>query len=203
MNYLYRMTHIDNIPHILQYGITHKSSPYSNPNYKAIGDNCIINKRESGTCKTVDGILFVPGDYIPFYFYARMPMLYNIQHGYHVKKVSPEDIVYLIVDFSSIIKDPKRVYFFSDGHAISNLTSFYSSHDIGRIDDILDKDAIKNDNWGEDFIIKERKQAEFLVKGDIPFSFVYSLCCYNESTRQRLLSMGVKCKTIVAPNAYY
>ncbi len=71
------MTHIDNIPHILQYGITHKSSPNANPNYKPIGDVSIINKRESEPRMTVDGVEFVPGDYIPFYFYARMPMLYK------------------------------------------------------------------------------------------------------------------------------
>ena len=203
MNYIYRMTHIDNMPHILQYGITHKSSPNSNPNYKAIGDVSIINRRAFETRTTVDRIQFVPGDYIPFYFYARMPMLYNIQHGFHVEKVRPEDIVYLIVPISSIISDSKKEYFFSDGHAISTRTNFYSSQDIDRIDDILDVEAIKNNNWGDDYLIKERKQAEFLVKGDISFSFVNSICCYNEAAKQRLLTMGVKCKIIVAQSAYY
>ena len=33
MNYLYRMTHIDNISHILEHGITHQSSINCNPNY--------------------------------------------------------------------------------------------------------------------------------------------------------------------------
>ena len=197
------MTHIDNMPHILQYGITHKSSPNSNPNYKAIGDVSIINRRAFETRTTVDCIQFVPGDYIPFYFYARMPMLYNIQHGFHVEKVRPEDIVYLIVPLSSIISDSKKEYFFSDGHAISTRTNFYSSQDIDRIDDILDVEAIKNNNWGDDYLIKERKQAEFLVKGDISFSFVNSICCYNEAAKQRLLTMGVKCKIIVAQSAYY
>jgi hypothetical protein len=41
--YLYRMTHIENIPHILQYGITHSSSRNSNPNFKPIGDVSLIN----------------------------------------------------------------------------------------------------------------------------------------------------------------
>lgn len=203
MNYIYRMTHIDNIPHILQYGITHKSSPNSNPNYKVIGDTSIISKRASETRMTVDGVKFISGDYIPFYFYVRMPMLYNIQHGYHVEKVSPEDIVYMIVPIASIMSDPERVFFFSDGHAISNLTSFYSSKYIDRIDVILDKDAIRNDMWGDDYVIKERKQAEFLVKGDIPFSAVTMICCYNEATQQKLFSMGVNCDVKIVKNAYY
>lgn len=197
------MTHIDNIPHILQYGITHKLSPNSNPNYKAIGNTSIISKRSSETRMTVDGVKFISGDYIPFYFYVRMPMLYNIQHGYRVEKVSPEDIVYMIIPIASIISDPERVFFFSDGHAISNLTSFYSSKYIDRIDVFLDKDAIRNDMWGDDYVIKERKQAEFLVKGDIPFSAVTMICCYNEATQQKLFSMGVNCDVKIVKNAYY
>ncbi len=197
------MTHIDNIPHILQYGITHKSSPNSNPNYKAIGDNSIISKRASETRITKDGVEFVPGDYIPFYFYARMPMLYNIQHGYRVEKVIPENIIYMIVPIAMIISNPDRVYYFSDGHAISNMTSFYGRNDIDRIDDILDKDAIRSDRWGDDYVIKERKQAEFLVKGDVPFSAVTMICCYNETAKQKLLSMGANCDVKVVPSAYY
>ncbi|SEA26408.1 protein of unknown function [Arachidicoccus rhizosphaerae] len=33
---LYRITHIDNIPHVLRYGITHKNSPNASPNFVAI-----------------------------------------------------------------------------------------------------------------------------------------------------------------------
>lgn len=35
--YLYRMTHIENIPHILKYGITHPESKFTNKNYIGIG----------------------------------------------------------------------------------------------------------------------------------------------------------------------
>ncbi|MFN0187492.1 MAG: DarT ssDNA thymidine ADP-ribosyltransferase family protein [Bacteroidia bacterium] len=37
--YLYRITHIENIPHILQHGITHLSSPNTNPNFVPIGES--------------------------------------------------------------------------------------------------------------------------------------------------------------------
>ena len=75
MNYIYRMTHIDNIPHILKYGITHRLSDNANANYKSIGDPTIIQKRSLKVVRTVEGEEFTPGDYIPFYFYVRMPML--------------------------------------------------------------------------------------------------------------------------------
>ena len=39
---IYRITHIDNIPHILKNGITHKDSLKKNLNYKNIGDISLI-----------------------------------------------------------------------------------------------------------------------------------------------------------------
>jgi hypothetical protein len=35
------MTHIENVPHILQFGITHKNSPNANLDYVAIGDDLL------------------------------------------------------------------------------------------------------------------------------------------------------------------
>jgi hypothetical protein len=42
---IYRMTHIENIPHILQYGITRKDSPNANANFISIGDVSLISTR--------------------------------------------------------------------------------------------------------------------------------------------------------------
>ena len=42
---VYRMTHIDNLPHILKHGVTHKNSHKANPNFIAIGDKSLIDTR--------------------------------------------------------------------------------------------------------------------------------------------------------------
>lgn len=39
---IYRMTQIDNIPHILAKGITHPSGTSANPDYVSIGDTSLI-----------------------------------------------------------------------------------------------------------------------------------------------------------------
>ena len=49
------MTHIDNVPHILRYGITHRLSLNANQNYIPIGDSSIINKRNNKVNQTIDG----------------------------------------------------------------------------------------------------------------------------------------------------
>ena len=71
---IFRMTHIANMLHILEHGITHSSSPHANPDYRPIGDGSLIGSRAAFPVtgnKTL-------GDYIPFYFWGRMPMLYVI-----------------------------------------------------------------------------------------------------------------------------
>lgn len=79
---VYRMTHIDNIDHILQYGITHKNSPNHNPDYIAIGDISLIETRntrqiivDNGDFLDFEATKISLGDLIPFYFGVKMPML--------------------------------------------------------------------------------------------------------------------------------
>jgi hypothetical protein len=75
---IYRMTHIENIPHILQYGITHRNSPNANPDYVTVGDKSLIDKRNTKQVSIENDGTIVLGDFIPFYFGVRMPMLYVI-----------------------------------------------------------------------------------------------------------------------------
>jgi len=42
---IYRITHIENIRHILEYGITHKDSCNKDTDYKNIGDIVLIDNR--------------------------------------------------------------------------------------------------------------------------------------------------------------
>src|SRR5664279_2528769 len=85
---VYRMTHIDYIPHILHHGITHKRSAHSNPDFITIGDVSLIDTRSGKVVIVDNGDLLdfgapsiTLGDFIPFYFGIKMPMLYVIQHG--------------------------------------------------------------------------------------------------------------------------
>ena len=203
MNYIYRMTHIDNIPHILKHGITHRESADADPSYIPIGDTSIIDKRRNLIRETVAGEKISLGDFIPFYFYARMPMLYNIQHGYKVERVDAENIVYLIVAIKAITNDSNRKFYFSDGHTVSRQTKFYGKDRLGDIDRLADIEWVKSNDWGNDYVVKERKQAEFLIMGDIPTSAIATICCYSSNARQRLVDMGVSCDIIVRPKAYY
>lgn len=200
--YLYRMTHIENVLHILEHGVTHLSSANANKSYKAIGDDSIISTRNNIEIPNGKKL----GDYIPFYFGARMPMLYVIQNGYKGVKTTPaKEIVYCISSVQKII-DHKLPFIFTDGHAVNGLTDFYEQKDLSNINSILDVIAIKDPSWvkPDDLDYKRRKEAEFLVETDIPTTAIVGWVGYNEEAKKRLLEMGIPQEMIyIKPDAYF
>jgi hypothetical protein len=211
---IYRMTHIENIPHILQYGITHKNSPNSNSNFINIGDISLIDTRSNKIINVDNGDVFninatsiVLGEYIPFYFGVKMPMLYVMQNGGNfVEKATPaENIIYLACPISKIIQSDS-IFYFTDGHATDNLTTFYDRSKIEELPTIIDWNAIRASYWGgnENLNTKRKKQAEFLVSKDLPFEYLYGYGCYNESAENKLINMGVdKLKIKLTQKSYY
>jgi hypothetical protein len=211
---VYRMIHIDNIPHVLRYGITHKNSPNKNPEFITIGDVSLIDTRSSkqvsvdnGNFSSYGTPLITLGDFIPFYFGVKMPMLYVIQHGGNfVERATPaNDIVYLVCSLSLIVKLNKD-YFFSDGHATDSLTTFYDKSKINDLPSIINWTAVKASYWSgqENLNTKRKKQAEFLVSYDLPANFIVGFGCYNEAAKNKLVGMGIPVEKIkVIPNAYY
>ncbi|WP_205748298.1 type II toxin-antitoxin system toxin DNA ADP-ribosyl transferase DarT [Dyadobacter bucti] len=211
---IYRMLHVDNIPHILQYGITHKNSPQANPNFVTIGDLSLIDTRNKKMVRVDNGdldALNVPsitlGDFIPFYFGVRMPMLYVMQHGGNFVRQAtpPENIIYLACSVQRIVNS-KINYFFSDGHGTDGYTAFYDRSKIQELPSLIDWSAVKSSYWGgqENLIVKRKKQAEFLVASDLPADFIIGYGCYSEAVKTKLKGLGIEdvmIKTI--PQAYY
>lgn len=209
---LYRLTHIENIPHILQNGITHKNSKNANLDYKNIGDISLIKTREQKQVDVTNGkdtIIkrITLGDFVPFYFGVKMPMLFVIQNGGNfTTKTLPSDIIYIVCLLDEIIQLNNIEYYFTDGHAIDNLTTLYDSDSIQQINYILDFQAINAQFWGgeENLDTKRKKQAEFLIKGDLPVSVIDHFICYDFEAMQKMINFGIRKELIFQDkNAYY
>lgn len=200
---LYRITHLQNIPHILQHGITHINSASRNKQYVAIGDGSLISARTFFQLPNGTWL----GDYIPFYFGTRMPMLYVIQKGFNsVNVISAKDIVYCVTTIERILKTGLD-FIFSDGHAIDRLSSFYNPDDVNNIENIIDKKAINSKYWNSetDLDLKRRKEAEFLLAGDLPPEAIAGFAvAANETaeTIQQMPGIGDK-KIIIRPDFYF
>lgn len=201
LKYAFRITHIENIPHIVRYGIVRANSPLRNPDFVSIGDGQIIRIREEVTAQG-----YKLSEYIPFYFGPRSPMLYVIQHGYNaVQKIAPEKIVYCIIKLEDLLNSDIDCAF-TDGHAINNLTQYYGKDMLPYIDSIIKYDDVYSVYWnsGADRDLKRRKEAELLVKNDLPVHFVRGYAVYNEETKQSLMDMGIShTQIVVRPNFYF
>jgi hypothetical protein len=199
--YLFRMTHIENIPHILQNGITHSSSINANPNFVPIGDNSLISSRNSFVLKNGKRL----GEYVPFYFGVRTPMLYVVQNGFNMVAPTPaENIVYCVSSVQKII-DLKLDFVFTDGHAVDSFTSQYTADDIQNIETILDKNAISAKYWKDenDLDRKRRKEAEFLVLGNIANDAILGYLTYNENAKNRVVNFGAEIKNVHIKSDFY
>ena len=78
--FCYRITHIDNLPFLLQNGIVNKHHHGASSDYIEIGNPEIIDVRSTSAVK-IDNYGMI-GDYVPFYFTPKSIMLYNIVTGY-------------------------------------------------------------------------------------------------------------------------
>lgn len=201
IKYAFRITHINNISHIAKCGIVKANSPLHDKNFVNIGDSQVIKLRKS---KVVKG--YHIGDYIPFYFGPRSPMLYVIQHGYNgVQRVEPEEIVYCVIKLDDLITDGIECIF-TDGHALNILTSFYTKDKLVNIDSIVNYDDVYSSQWNpeKDRDLKRRKEAELLIKDDLPAKYIKGYVVYNEKAKQTLIGKGIIGNLIaMMPNYYF
>lgn len=200
--HLFRMTHIENIPHILQYGITHSDSPNANQIYVPIGDNSIISTRNNFLLNNGNRL----GEYIPFYFGVRTPMLYVIQKGFNlVIPIPVENIVYCVSSVQKIMEQ-NADFVFTNGHAVDGFSAQYTVSDINKMNEIIDWNAVKAKYWKDenDLDRKRRKEAEFLVLGDIDKKALLGYVVFNESAKKKMIDFGLEENQIhINPNYYF
>ena len=203
------MVHIDNVPHILANGITQRNSVSANPNYMPIGDGDIIQTRNARHIYYhSNGVEYAGhiciGDYIPFYFGYRTPMLYVIQNGYNGVPVQPaENIIYVVCSVQNII-DNNLPFYFTDGHAIDAISNCFDQTYVGGLTDLVDLPATRIHDWTLERDAKRKMEAEFLVGSDIPTACIVGVVCYNQNSQNILVNYGIPQEQIVvAPNRYF
>jgi hypothetical protein len=203
--WLYRMTHVDNLAHILQHGLVVAGHPEADPQYRIIGDHGLIRYRKELTAPDPPGGKF--SDYIPFYLGLRSPMLYQIATGHaHIEKIPQSDIIYIVTSHD-IISEKGLDWFFSDGHARYIITRFYT---IEAGFDDLDWEAISANKWNnteEDPDRQRKKQAEYLVRNAVPLNCIEYFLTFDLNCKQKVESLqiqyGADIPVKVSEKAYY
>lgn len=200
---LYRITHYQNLPDIVQRGMfcaNHAEAPQA----VVIGNPDLISGRGSRLVPVVPG--GVLNDYVPFYLGPHSPMLYGIKTGYHAQQRPQREIVYVCSELSKV-QALALPYTFTDGHAYMQLSRFYNdSADLSR----LDWDVIPAKKWNrtqDDNDRQRRKQAEFLLHHYVPVAAIISVVVYDQEmadwVQPLLAGAGVNFGVHVLPQWYY
>lgn len=113
--------------------------------------------------------------------------------------------MYCITSVQKIIESNLE-YLFTDGHAVDSFSTQYGVRDIENIDAVLYIKSIQAKYWKDesDLDLKRRKEAEFLVLGDIPNTAVLGYLVYNETAKQSFVILELRRgKFILAHNLIF
>jgi hypothetical protein len=127
------------------------------------------------------------GDYVPFYFAPRSPMLYRIQQG-GVAGVDgrPAGLVYFKTT-TERLDGAGIAWVFTDGNAAAAVTQFYASADL--LDQKVDWAVMRATYWNnteEDGDRVRRRGAECLAFGAVPLDVIEELGVYNFAAEHRV-----------------
>ncbi|HKO56749.1 MAG TPA: DUF4433 domain-containing protein [Thermoanaerobaculia bacterium] len=183
---IFRITHRANLPFILEHGLFCRRAHVEDPNFVAIGNPELIEKRRDRTVDVSPGGTL--DDYVPFYFTPCSPMLLNIKTGY-VKQRSNEEIVVLVSSLPKLEANGIR-YVFTDRHAYLKTARFFNDRaDLGDAVDfplLQSRDFSRDPEHPEKF---ERYQAEALAHHHVPVTALAGVGCYTASVRDEIKSI--------------
>ena len=203
---LFRITHVANIPWLLANGLHAPNGAMADPNFVAIGNPDLIDKR------THKRVPVPPGgtlpDYIPFYLTPKSIMLLNIKTGWNGIKQRPNGDIAILVSSCAEMAKSGVAMLYTDRHAYTATASWSDKaadlatmidwkilreHDFARSDDYPDK--------------KERYQAEALAHRHVPPGALLGIGCVDDPIKRAIETYvgvaGLKIRVVVRPGWYF
>jgi hypothetical protein len=181
---IFRITHRDNLPWILDNGLHAKSSQVLDPNFRRIGDLDLIDKRSRRP------VPFGPGgtlsDYVPFYFTPRSMMAYNIHTGHRGIEYVPNDDLVIFVSSLFRVTEFGLPFVFTDQHAYRATSQYFA--DLNHLNAInwaiLQNSDFKHDP--DDPGKTDRYQAEALIWKHLPIDALLGICSNSSGGQQQI-----------------
>jgi hypothetical protein len=199
---LYHITSVDNLSAILASGGLRSDATLA----AAAGVPSVIGyshiKHRRLTQYTVDCCSgrFV-GEFVPFYFCPRSPMLYTINRGNTGKPPGCQTEILHLVTTLTNARSRGREWAIADGNAGAGHTTFSSDIDSLKT---LDWTAIRATQWRNQ---THQKSAEFLVADFFDWSAIVAIGCHNAATKQKvdaiLATQSHRPQVTVQPTWYY
>jgi hypothetical protein len=186
---IYHITHMDNLPEILRAGVL-----WSDAKRIELGLACSVVGMSSIKARRLHELPMKchpgtrVGEYVPFYFCPRSIMLYILHMGNHPEltyRGGQGPIVHLVADLRATVAwadVQRRRWAFSTSNAGAYYVDFYA--DLGGLDKI-DWPAVAASDF-RDPLVKEGKQAEFLVLESFPWQLVEEIGVLDPAIETRV-----------------
>ena len=197
---IYHITDVENLPGILAEGGLSADAVMVEKNPTVIGYAHIKERRMKQIRVPCCGGRFV-GEFVPFYFCPRSPMLFTINKGNTGRPSGCQRTIVHLVSTVATGIGLERAWAISDGNAGAAYPSFYA--DLNALAG-LDWSAIRATDWcGK----TNQKSAEFLVADFFPWTGFQALGCHNSGVAKQvqdlLNSQHHRPAVTVEPGWYY
>ncbi len=181
MTPIYHITHMRNFERIIAGGGLVCDRKAQDVPHARIGHQHIKDRRMQRPVPLPPGGTL--GDYVPFYFAPRSPMLYVIQKGQVEGYAGGQsEVVHLVSTVEAADKANLR-WVFTEGHAVILFTGFFNDlQDLGRIDWAVMRSRYWFDT-NDDPDRERRRQAEFLVHDFFPWELISHIGVCNRDTQ--------------------
>lgn len=175
---IFRITHIGNVPWILENGLCASQHPNQDADFRSIGLPDLIEARKQREIPAPPGGTLA--DYVPFYFTPYSPMALNIVTG---RNVPPQPRQNLAVIVSSLhrARELECAFVVADRHAYLSTARF--TNDIKKLDEWVPWDLLRTRNFSHDPENPEkieRYQAEALIHWHLPVDALFGVVVYND-----------------------
>ncbi|MEH2144684.1 DarT ssDNA thymidine ADP-ribosyltransferase family protein [Nostoc sp.] len=190
---LYYITHIENLPSILQRGIlSHKAVEELGVSYTPIYDSGIVSKPKDKSTPARSSLW----EYANLYFQPRNPMMYRVVHEKDKRDIA---VVGVKPDVLAAVGG-----LITDGNAANEPTQFFA---IKEGIEILQKQwkIIQNEWWNKLDGSKRKIMAECLVPEQISPELVHSVFVVDYKAKQRVETIigSVKIPVVPEPNMFF
>ncbi len=183
---IYHITDVANLPAILAENALNSDAVMAKRNPEIIGYEHIKRRRLKEIPVPCCNWRYV-GEFVPFYFCPRSPMLFTINKGNTGRPSGCQKTILHLVSTMAAGIATGKAWAVSSGNAGASHTTFSANLDAL---DALDWPAIRATQWQGK---QHQKSAEFLVADSFPWEAIQEIVCQNSGTadKVRLTLAGV------------
>ena len=180
---VYHFTHIRNLASILEKGLQSDAAcRREDLTQIEIGSNAIRERRLTYPVGDIGPGRCV-GDYVPWYFGPRSPMMYALSHNNYEYKDGFDEVVYLVSSVPKIIALGWD-WIASDRNAALHLAEFVD--DERSLADHISWNVIRARYWTDHPDGADLRAAEFLVHESVPWQAIEAIVTKTEQARSKV-----------------